>query len=238
MIFPSLRCRCGIVALWTSFRRRSGHRRFLARWYGPPQRPGEVPIAAHRLPVPLQAWYEAVSGYSSPVPAHNTLLGPDQAYERDGKLVFWRENQEVYEWAVDLHDEDPFVYERATVEAEPWHPTGVRLSAFLVSVAVFEAVLGAQHSHHVADLTDAERDHLLAGLRPLPMPGPTHGAQLYAGPGVLAFVTPMAGGGSSTTWSVYLAARSAEHLGEIRPATTSGHAPGLGVPATSAQDAG
>jgi hypothetical protein len=200
-----------------------GVRRFLASWYGPPQHLGAVPIAAHRLPMPLQAWYEAVSGYSSPVTAYNRVLGPDQIHERDGKLVFWQENQEVYEWAVDLHDEDPFVYERTTVEAEPWHPTGVRLSAFLVSVAVLEAVLGAQHAYHVTDLSDAQRDVLLGALRPLPMPGPTYGAQLYAGPGVLAFVTPTAGGmgegSSSTNWSVYLAARTADRLRDVRAST-------------------
>jgi hypothetical protein len=144
-------------------------KRFLARWYGPPERTGEVPTVAHHLPLQLQAWYESVSGYSFPVTFHNTVLGPDQAYGRDGKLVFWKENQEVYEWAADLNDEDPLVDERATVEGEPWHPTGIRLSAFLASVAVIEAVMGAEHARYEVGRTEAERDSLLSELRPLPM---------------------------------------------------------------------
>jgi hypothetical protein len=197
--------------------------RFLVSWYGPPQRPVEVPAAAEHLPGPLQAWYWAVSGYSRPVTAYNIVLGPEQVHEVDGKLVFWEENQGVYEWAVDLDDDDPLVYERATVEGEPWHPTGVRLSAFLVSVAVFEAVLGARHSDSAEGLTEAERDRLLATLRPLPVPGPTHAAQLYAGAGVLAFATPTSNGtagGSATRWLVLLAARTADRLRDFPPATT------------------
>jgi len=200
-------------------------RRFFGNWYGPPDRTGEIPGEAERLPGPLQAWYEAASSYSSPVTFHNRILDPDEVDEHDGKLVFWLENQEVYEWAADPDDDDPLVYERATVDGEPWHPTGVRLSAFLVSVAVFEAVLSAEHSLHAADLTEAERGDLLAPLRPLPMPGPTVGAQLYAGEGLLAFVGPHGDGAqnrtSSTRWWAYLAATDAHRLRDLGSSATS-----------------
>ena len=198
---------------------------FFADWYGPPDRTGEIPGGAERLPGPLQAWYAAASSYSTPVTFHNTILEPDEVEEHDGKLVFWLENQEVYEWAADPDDDDPLVYERATVEGEPWHATGVRLSAFLVSVAVFEAVLGAEHLIHAADLTGAERDALLAPLRPLPMPGPTVGAQLYAGDGLLAFVGPHRDAEQtptpSTTCWAYLAATDAHRLRTLRSSATS-----------------
>jgi len=166
-----------------------------------------------------------MSGYPSPVTVHINVLMAEQTHERDGKLVFALENQEVYEWAADLHAEDPFVYERATVENEPWHLTGVRLSAFLVSVAVFEAILSAQYSYHVADVTDAELASLLTALRPLPMVGPTVGAQLYAGGDVLAIATPGDYGAEhrspSTKWSVYFAARTADRLRDVGFSATS-----------------
>ncbi len=184
-------------------------RRFFATWYGPPDRAGGIPAGAERLPRPLQAWYEAASHYSAPVTFHNTILDPDEIEEVDGKLVFWLENQEVYEWAADPNDDDPLVYERATVDGEPWYPTGVRLAAFLVSVAVFEAVLDAEQAQYAQELTETERDALLAPLRPLPMPGPTAGAQLYAGEGLLAFVGPHGDAEQAPTpltrWWAYLA---------------------------------
>jgi hypothetical protein len=195
-------------------------RRFFATWYGPPDRVGGIPGAAERLPSPLRAWYEAASSYSTPVMFHNMILDPGEVGEVDGKLVFWLESQEVYEWAADPDDDDPLVYERATVDGEPWHPTGVRLSAFLVSVAVFEAVLGAEHSLHVEDLAKTARDGRLAQLRPMPVPGPTIGAQLYAGDGLLAFVGPHGDAERpltpSTRWWVYLAATDPERLRTVR----------------------
>ena len=204
-------------------------RRFFADWYGPPDRSGLIPGDAKRLPRPLQAWYAAASSYSTPVTFHNTVLAPDEIDEHDGKLVFWREHQDVYEWAADPDHDDPLVYERATVEGEPWHPTGIRLSAFLVSVAVFEAVLGAQHCLHTADLTEAERDALLAPLRRLPMPGPTVGAQLYAGHDILAFVGPHDDAEhvqtASTSYWVYLAAADANRLRALRSCATSRERP-------------
>src|SRR5688572_20240143 len=88
-------------------------KRFLASWYGPPDRDGRIPAASDWLPAPLQAWYEVTLSYSAPVTFHNTLLEADDVEEHDGKLVFWVENQAVYEWAADPDDEDPLVFERA-----------------------------------------------------------------------------------------------------------------------------
>jgi hypothetical protein len=188
--------------------------RFLARWYGPPERAGGVPVAARGLPAPLRDWYAAAGRYAAPVTFHNTVLDPDEVEEDDGKCVFWVENQAVYEWAFDPGDDDPLVYERSTGDGEPWYPTGVRLSAFLVGVTVFEAVMGAGHRVDADGLTAGQLGAVLAPLRPLPLPGPTVDAQLYAGDGVLAF----AGAG----W-VHVAATDPDRLRHardaVRPAT-------------------
>lgn len=186
---------------------------FLATWYGPADRPSTVPAGAEALPPPLQAWYAAAGSYTRPVTFHNTVLAPDEVEEDDGKLVFWLEQQGVYEWATDPGD-DPRVYERQPIDGEPWHPSGVRLSEFLISVAVFEAVMGAEHTAHAAELTGDRRDALLAPMRALPMPGPTLGAQLYAGPGLLAFTGPH---GDGELWWAYLAATDPERLEYARP---------------------
>jgi hypothetical protein len=190
--------------------------RFLARWYGLPTRGPAVPTAALRLPQPLRDWYAATSRYTKPVTFHNTVPDPDDVKEIDGKLVFWVENQEVYEWGCDPEGADPLVYERAAVDGEPWHPTGVRLSAFLVTAAVFEAVLAGEHVAHADELTREERDWVLAPLRPLPIPGPTEQGQLYASDELLAFVGPNGideeAPASSATWWLYITAREPTHL--------------------------
>jgi hypothetical protein len=190
--------------------------RFLRSWYGPPDQAAAIAPAAGRLPAPLRAWYAAAGSYSAPITFHNKLLEPDGVEERDGKYVFWMENQSVYEWAYDPDGDDALVFERSTTEGEPWHPTGVQLLAFLVSVAAFEAVMGADLVIHGENLTGGQVDALLAPLRPLPMPGPTAGAQLYAGDGLLAFSGRFDHGEHGMTlaapWWVYLAASGAQRL--------------------------
>jgi hypothetical protein len=197
--------------------------RFLARWYGPPDQPDRVSATAECLPGPLRAWHTIAGRYSTPITFQNHMLPPEQIHEADRKLVFWRESQGVYEWGVDPTGDDPPVYERATAPGEPWHLSGVRLAAFLVSVAVFEAIMGAEHSVHFAVLTGVERDAELSGMRPLPMPGPTANSQLYAGDGTLAFATPDSvhdAPTTATTWWLWLATSDPTRLPTrtVRPA--------------------
>jgi hypothetical protein len=164
----------------------------------------------------LRAWYAAAECYPVLNTFQNTVLDPGEIEEDGGKDVFWVENQAAYEWAFDAGEDDPLVYERSTGDGQPWHPTGVRLSAFLVSVAVFEAVMGADHGAYADGLTAAQFGVVLALLRPLPMPGPTADAQLYAGDGLLAFAGGGDGGTPETTpattrW-IFLAATAPDRL--------------------------
>jgi hypothetical protein len=158
--------------------------RFLAIWYGAPVLASADVPAAHRLPAPLRDWHAAAARQGVRVTFHNWMVEPEFVEEVDGKLVFWRENQEVYEWGCDPAGADPLVYERSTADGEPWHPTGVRLSDFLVTVTVFEAVMGADDCTY---LGPEAAPAALAALRPLPVPGPIFQSQLYAADGVLAF---------------------------------------------------
>lgn len=185
---------------------------FLARWYGPPDRTPTLPNAAVHLPPPLREWYVLTSRYSTPVTFQNTFPGPAEIEEKDGRIVFWVENQAVYEWGVDPDDDDPMVYERATAEGEPWHATGVQLSAFLLTVAVFEAIMSAPHHALREARSPAELNSALGALQPLPVPGPMLDGQLYANEHVLAFVASDGKPGETPTSWTYLAARDPKHL--------------------------
>jgi hypothetical protein len=194
--------------------------RFLATWYGPPDRaaagrPGAAPPRS--LPTPLREWYIATSRYSRPLTFHNTVLEPEQVQEDGGKLVFWVENQEVVLWAADRDGDDPMVYERVNVDDEPWHPTGVPLSAFLLNIAILEACMGgASCTAYAEGLNEAQTADCLAPLRPMPYPGPTYRGQLYAGPQVLGFAT----GSPGDQWYLYLAARTSTAIQQLITRTT------------------
>jgi hypothetical protein len=189
---------------------------FVRGWYGPPDRAG-VEHLAPDLPSALRTWFALAATYSAPLTTQNVFIEPDRITERDGKSVFWLENQGAYEWAYAAGNRDPLVFERATVDGESWHATDVLLSAFLISVAVFEAIMGAEHQLYLDGISHGSHEALLAPLRPLPMPGPTVDAQLHAGDGLLAFTGPMgASDDNDREWWLYLASLTDAGLGYAR----------------------
>lgn len=189
---------------------------FLRAWYGAPDQAG-IEQLPPGLPPALRTWYEMAASYSAPLTTHNVFLEPDRITERGGMSLFWLENQGGYEWAYEAGESDPLVFERATVDGEPWHATDVRLSAFLISVAVFEAIMGAEHQLYLDGISHGSHEALLAPLRPLPMPGPTVDAQLHAGDGLLAFTGPMgASDDNDREWWLYLASLTDAGLGYAR----------------------
>ena len=185
--------------------------RFFRAWYGEPDRAAII-VSNPQLPPALRTWYSLAARYLTPVTSHHVVLGADQVTTSDGMAVFWLENQGVYEWAFEADGVDPLVFERATVDGEPWHPTGVHLKAFLISVAVLEAIMGAEHGLYRNSLSATIHAALLAPLRPLPMPGPTVGAQLYAGDGLLAFSGPVDVDASAASGWLYLASLTDDGL--------------------------
>jgi hypothetical protein len=192
--------------------------RFLTGWYGQPNREAGVVAADEvEVPRPLGAWYELASRWSMPLTGQNQLLGPDDVYVDDGKLVFWVENQGVWLWAADPAGGDPAVFDRANEPGEPWEPTGVTLSTFLLHVAVFEAIMGARYQASAAWVTPQQLDAVLAPLRPLPMRPwrwPQAGARLYAAERLLGFACPNPGPGET--------ARTAARRGVFLAAQTTG----------------
>lgn len=204
--------------------------RFLARWHGPPDRARasatRAAASSADLPPALSAWYDATSAYSRPVTCQNHVLGPGELVRDGDRLVFWAENQGVYEWAAGTAEDDPQVFERSTSGGEPWHATGVRLTEFLLTVAVFEAVMTQELSVSREELTPVQLAATVAPLRPLPVPGPMWGSRLYAaadGQHVLAFATPDAP--DRSTWSVWVAAQDPAGLAYLETVAgwRSGH---------------
>lgn len=172
---------------------------FLTRWYGPADREAAVTaVDGDAVPRPLRDWFALTARWSTPVSTQHHVLS--QPWIEDGRLVFWVENQGVWLWATTAGGDDPPVYDRENVDGEPWQPTGVALSAFLLHVAVFEAVMSCQHGASASWVSLTQWEAILAPLRPLPMPDwrwPAAGHRLYAADGLLAFCGPNPGPGET-----------------------------------------
>ncbi|GAB3870959.1 hypothetical protein GCM10029964_006410 [Kibdelosporangium lantanae] len=189
--------------------------RFLTRWYGPADREpaGAVPCSGPRA---LTDWFATVPRWSAFHPTQNHVQA-DPRPDR-GKRVVWVENQAVWLWAVDPDEDDPPVYDRLNDPFTEWRPTGVRLSTFLLHVAVFETVMDFEHGACAFNVTQSDLARVLAPLRPLPMADwhwPTEGHRLHAGEGLLAFAGPNDG----DWWEVWLAATGPEPLSYLADVT-------------------
>jgi hypothetical protein len=168
--------------------------RFLVGWYGEPDRsPGSLFAGVESVPPPLRRWFETTAAWSKLLTSQNVMLAPKRMWTEDGKRVFWVENQRVWLWGIDPAGDDPAVYDRPNNGGEAWSATGVSLSAFLLQVAVFEAIMGAREPAFAGVVASPELTAVLAPLRALPMPDwrwPAAGHRLYAGDGLLAFIGP------------------------------------------------
>jgi hypothetical protein len=195
--------------------------RFLRAWYGDPRSdPGtsepEVPAF---VPDPLRAFYRAADRWPEAV-VQNRLLAPDELRCERGRFVFYVENQATYLWATEPSVEDPPVW---GVENEPdvrWQKEDERLSRFLVQVALFEAVMGAEIMASAAWLDPPRLRELLAGLPELPFAPwrwPDYPTRFYAREGVLALVMPNRTPESPDYVSVQIAARDEAALRFLQP---------------------
>jgi hypothetical protein len=180
--------------------------RFLTYWYGPADREPSDPAGGdRRLPRPLREWFEVTSQWSAPLAQQNTVLDGESVRIEDSKLVFWVENQGVWTWAVDPDADDGQVYDRESEADQPWQRTGVRLSVFLVHVAVFEAIFNARHGGTSAWIRPEHLSEVLAPLAPIPGTAwrwPSPGHDLYSGDGLLALAGPNDGPGETPETSV------------------------------------
>ncbi|GIH12496.1 hypothetical protein Raf01_06680 [Rugosimonospora africana] len=134
------------------------------------------------------------------------------------------ENQGVWEWGVDPNVDDPDVYDRENEPGQAWQRTGVRLSTFLIHVAVFEAIWSAKHGASAPGLSRHRCQDILAPLKPIPHAAwrwPTSGTHLLAGDGILAIAGPAEHHESrveASDWEVFLAARdhsAMEYLADL-----------------------
>ncbi|MZD09702.1 hypothetical protein GTW43_32165 [Streptomyces sp. SID5785] len=193
--------------------------RFLTRWYGDPDRPISANLGAAKMPLPLRAWHEIASQWSTPVTTLNHPLDPSELEIEDGKLVFWVENQGCWTWSTNINGDDPIVFDRQPgSDHEPWAPTGETLSEFLLHATVFEAIVGAPCQMYVENITEEVLSRIASEVSPLPLPHwrwPSADVRILVGTGLLAQVSDSMTSGPSDTirrFDVTIAAPSSDAL--------------------------
>src|SRR5690242_20598899 len=113
-------------------------------WHGPIRPDDGIPeseLASIRLPRPLHWWYRWAGRRKEIMSGQNWLLDPEKLHMKDGRLLFYRENQSVYLWATLQEGEDPPVFGRYRGEEDEWEPEGVTLSEHLILSCILEAVM-------------------------------------------------------------------------------------------------
>jgi len=95
-----------------------------------------------KLPGRLVEFYALCGHRDDLLSSYEQLLPPDRLRLEDGVLVFVDENQGVAQWGIRTADGDPAVW-RKDFTADPfWEPDHNRLSDFLISFVLWQAVNG------------------------------------------------------------------------------------------------
>ena len=129
-------------------------------WHGPIQPEdgmSDIEIGSMPLPLPLRWWYRWAGKRTEIMTAQNILLVPRDYEHRhrmlalqNGRLIFYVENQGVYQWSTLPHGDDPPVFGRWECRGR-WAPERITLSDHLILMCLFEAI--SCHAKYGASIT-------------------------------------------------------------------------------------
>ena len=169
------------------------------------------------LPQPLRSWFLWAGNRPEIMTGQNFLLRPQEIRMEDDHLLFYLENQGVYQWATLLKGDDPAVFGRYD-DGEPWQLEDVTLSEHLILACLFEAIMGAPYGASSAWINGDTLSQITSSLRPLAIgawrwPGAT---RFYARNGVFMYAAEHVIGGE-TGHSVWIGAKTKAPLAFLRP---------------------
>lgn len=194
-------------------------------WHGQIAPEDSIPeriLTQYSLPEPLRWWYKWAGNRASIMSGQNFLLNPDELKYRNEaenqKLVFYVENQGVYQWSTLIEGKDPPVYGRFN-DDEAWQAEGILLSEHLLNVCLFEAIFC--HSPFGASASYVPEDtlqKLIKEIPPIAIKGWrwTGGMGFFVKNGIFMHVAKYEASGE-TCHSVWIGAKSREPLAVLRP---------------------
>jgi hypothetical protein len=202
-------------------------RQLIEHWHGPlspgdAYGPGE--LEGVEAPEPLVWWYRTGGKRSGVFDFQNRVLRPRDLYLREGKLVFYVENQVVWEMATLPVGSDPPVWSRENDHRAHWIEEPAPLSVALVQACILEAVMQSMYGAQVAWAQQEVVDLLAEHLPELPYGGlhfSTLPTRFFVGGGALAVVMPNPGPDEEMGFTIMLAAKTEHPLQFLRKTDTS-----------------
>jgi hypothetical protein len=186
-------------------------------WHGPVSAADGMAgpeLSGHRLPAPLLRWYRWAGHRRNILDRQNHLLAPSDLETSDGLLLFYVENQSVYQWATELTGEDPPVFGRYN-RGDPWEPEGITLTEHLILACLFEAVMcHAGFGASAAWIEEGELNRIAETMPPIAVGpwrwlGPT---RCYARRGAFMFASPNGVSEGRQGYSVWIGAKTRDPL--------------------------
>jgi hypothetical protein len=192
-------------------------------WHGP-IRPedgmSDAEMTSLPMPLPLRFWYRW-AGKRDDMVRQNWILVPRDFEHRyrmlrveHGRLIFYVENQGVYEWATLQHGDAPPVFGRLEGRGR-WANERITLSEHLILMVLFKAITcHAQYEASVAWLDKDKLQRLSRHIPPLAIRGWRWGnTRFFAGRGAFMNASEnRPGDGSKGLYSVWIGAKTAEPL--------------------------
>jgi hypothetical protein len=193
---------------------------FLDDWHGTPAaRASDDDGLRVAVPDALRAFYGAVARQPDAI-VQNRLIPPQELRPDGDRFVFYVEGEGVYEWATQAGEGDPPVYGRFNEPGEAWEQEREPLSRFLVQVAMFEAVMGAEHHASAAWLAADATEQVLSTLVELPYGAwrwPSDPTRFFGREDVLAVVAPNRTSYGEEHFSIDVGAKTPGTLGFLEP---------------------
>jgi hypothetical protein len=169
------------------------------------------------LPATLARWFLWAGNRPEIMSGQNQLLAPKDIVVEGRFLIFYVENQGVYQWATTCESEDPPVFGRYET-SDPWMQEGMALSNHLIRMCLFEAITSAPHSASTGWLGPEEFERLSKGfpvmLSAWHLPGP---GNFYIGEGVFMHASTYPEDAKKSGYSLWIGAKAREPMEFLRP---------------------
>ena len=153
----------------------------------------------------------------------NFLLEPQQLQVESDRLLFYTENQGVFDWSTLPSGEDPPVFGRYSGE-DGWQAEGMSLSEHLILACLSEAIAGARYGALAAWVDDKAVAEIAEAVPPIAI-GPWRwvDSRFHAEGGVFMIVCPNGAKQGQPGSSLWIGAKSEQPLQFLKPYLDDGH---------------
>jgi hypothetical protein len=177
------------------------------------------------LPLPLRFWYRWAGKRAAIMTGQNIMFVPRDFQNKhpmlqiiNGRLLFYVENQGVYQWSTLQRGDDPPVFGRFEGRGR-WANEGITLSEHLILMCLFEAVMC--YVGYGASASWLDEDQLAAVVANIPpvaiRPWRWGGTRFFAGGGAFVCVADNPAADSKKWYSVHIGAKTEQPLQFLKP---------------------